>query len=187
MSFAIPNADKYISYQRISDLQNLQYGWVVVAVLETECQTTVYLNNGEQGYGPLKSVEFLVGLQGSREQADILAEKERAVAAAALVLSDFDKAKNYWEETEKKLQKRVNDTSENLASSRARCDLLVKEKEDALRQIGQLKDEITRWKDNVSTVMLLVADNQKMSVADLIEAKKVAETFPDGGSKMGAE
>lgn len=179
MSFAIPNATDYISFQRISDPASMMYGWVVVAVLETEFPQTVYVNN-QQVSQMSKNVEFLVALPGKREDASLVSENNSLKIAAERAESEFKREKSKWEDEKKGLEDnitRLRNIEQSLSEARdsAFQKYKIEEKGNTV-----LRAEITRLKESMATVMLMISDNQKASVADLAEAQKV-------GDKMGEE
>lgn len=180
MSFPIHDADKYIAFQKIQDIQFLTPGWVIVAVLETECPMAVYLNNGQQAVGQQRGIEFLVGLPGSREQADLFAEKERAKVETALVTSNFDRAKREWEETEKKLKNHFEQEKTTAESLQRQITGMERARATLLTDNERLKAENAKLKESIATVMLMVGEHGKATVADLTQAKAV-------GEKMGEE
>jgi hypothetical protein len=183
MSFPIPDAEKYIAFRRVTDIVNLEFGWVVIAVLETENPMQVYLNNGQQGYGQQKTIEFLIGLPGSREQADLFAEKERAKVEAALISSNFDRAKREWEETEKKLKNHAEQEKATSESLQKRLNDVMRLRDTLLADNEHLKGESAKLKESIATVMLMVGENGKATVADLTQAKAVGERMGEEDAK----
>lgn len=179
MSFPIPDADKYIAFSKVQDPSQAMPGWVVVAVLETENPISNY-DNGHQVYmGQMKSHEFMVGLPGTREQADLFARVKNLEAEVSRIESLHNAAKNEWEKKEKDMKAVSDDYAERArrfekANEATQALLTKKDKE-----IERLKGEIARLKESMASVMLLVADNQKASVAEVAEAQKVGEIMGD--------
>lgn len=183
MSFPLHDADKYIAYQKIQDTNMITPGWVIVAILETESPAVVYLNNGQQGHGQQKSIEYLVGLPGSREQADLFAEKERAKAETAFVTSNFDRAKRDWEEMEKKLKNHFEQEKTTAESLQRRVTDIEKSRANLLTDNERLKVENAKLKESIATVMLMVGEHGKATVADLTQAKAVGERMGEEDAK----